>query len=793
MLSPWTKSTTSIVSPFHNRRRGVVGFNPSALFALAEPGVWYDPSDVANLAWRRNLLTWTEQFDNAAWVKTGSTVSANTSASPIGGLTADTLVESAAGGEHFTFQQLSKAAASLTYTYTAYFKAGSGSRNFGLGITDGTTGGYAAIFSTSGSVVASSQAVGSVTGWTFISSSVSADLGGGWYRASLIVSTNTAARVDAVCYLVDGTNRIYAGNGTSSVLIWGAQLELGSVATDYQKITDVNTEVIERFPTATLYQDTAGTTPVTTPGQTVALALDKSKGLVLGSEQSPVLSAYDTVLTGTWAASGANYIFTDTAGGQSRPGVQWPSISLVSGWYQLVVVVAAITGATQIRADGLGAADQLLNVGTNYRIVNVTSTSRPRFRLEDLSTTIGDGFTITSISVKELPGFHATQATTASRPTYGIVPLGGRRNLLTRTEEFGTSPWIKVGAQSVTSDAAVAPNGTTTAEKLIPSSASDLQAIYQGQTFSAVTYTASVYAKAAEYSWLFVRVDGVSNGYVFFNLSSGTIGTQETGRTGSISSQGNGWYRCTVTWTSTGGTGNVLIGASNANATPVFAGNGTSGILVWGAQLETGSTATAYQRVGSAFDVTEAGVASLSYLFFGGEGPPNDARWLVTPTITPGTDKVQVFAGVRKLSDAAQAFLVEHSASVAANNGTFGLQAPSGPAVPSYLWTSKGTLRADPVTNNFAAPVTNVITALGDISGDLATLRVNGTQEAQSTADQGTGNFLAYPLYIGRRGGTTLGFNGQIFSLIVRFGTNLDAGTITSTETWVAGKTGVTL
>ena len=36
--------------------------------------------------------------------------------------------------------------------------------------------------------------------------------------------------------------RAYVGNGTPSVYVWGAQLELGSVATDYQKITDWTSE-----------------------------------------------------------------------------------------------------------------------------------------------------------------------------------------------------------------------------------------------------------------------------------------------------------------------------------------------------------------------------------------------------------------------------------------------------------------------------------------------------------------------------------------------------------------------
>ena len=63
----------------------------------------------------------------------------------------------------------------------------------------------------------------------------------------------------------------------------------------------------------------------------------------------------------------------------------------------------------------------------------------------------------------------------------------------------------------------------------------------------------------------------------------------------------------------------------------------------------------------------------------------------------------------------------------------------------------------------------------------------------RSTGDQGTGNFLAYPLYLGRRGGTTLPFNGFVFGLITRFGPNLNAPTITNTEIWVGDKTGINI
>ena len=69
-------------------------------------------------------------------------------------------------------------------------------------------------------------------------------------------------------------------------------------------------------------------------------------------------------------------------------------------------------------------------------------------------------------------------------------------------------------------------------------------------------------------------------------------------------------------------------------------------------------------------------------------------------------------------------------------------------------------------------------------------MRINGTQVAETLTDQGSGNYLAYPLYIGRRAGTFFPFNGNLFSFLVRFGANLTTDQITDTETWVNGKTG---
>ena len=105
------------------------------------------------------------------------------------------------------------------------------------------------------------------------------------------------------------------------------------------------------------------------------------------------------------------------------------------------------------------------------------------------------------------------------------------------------------------------------------------------------------------------------------------------------------------------------------------------------------------------------------------------------------------------------------------------------------MWRSYGTVLVDVTASPFAAPITNVTTGIGNISGDIATLRVNGVQAATSTADQGAGNFGNYPLFIGRRNNASLPFNGRLFSLIVR-GAASSVTEIADTELWVNARTG---
>jgi len=758
------------LSPFGSWHTGRRVFNPLSLFANGEPGVWFDHTDSANLDWRRNLLTFTEQFDNAAWVKqtagagSAPVVTANAALAPDGTMTADRVVFTLPSGavvgdisqliQNFNFT-------ATTHTGSIYIKSNTGlPQNIVVLLQN--------------SQVAT---VTATTEWQRVSGS----------RLTSAVSSNFGLRARGT-FTAD----------TVDLLVWGAQLELGSTATEYQRITDVSTELRERFPKTTTFTDTAGTTPATV-GSAVALMLDKSKGLV-----DPVVNGTFATNVDSWIASTANVSAAWSSGRieVTNNGAGWvyqevPTVIGQTYTFFANFVTKAGGGRVFVGSSiGNFSIGGAFNAGA-FSLSFTASSSSIFISLGDSSA--GTGVVNVYDDIKLIPGFHATQAVLSARPILGRVPASGRRSLLTRTEEFENPVWGNVaGVVNVTPNTTIAPDGTLTADKLVPAAATNWQVKRQGVTVAAGAYTFSVYAKEGEPGVrleLFVSGVGGSRGAVF-NLNTGAVVAASASVQTSVSSLDvYGFRRYSLTLTAGSGAAGFDVRVTEASTVDThMTGDGVKGIFVWGSQLDPGNVATPYQRVGSTFDVTEAGKADLYHLVFDGTDD-----WLVTPTITPGTDKAQIFAGVRKLSDAAAGMLVEHSANYNTNAGSFFLTAPNSTgAAGNYAAASRGSagLNAGHVASSatLLAPISNVVTATHDIAGNLSAIRANGAASGTNgTASKGTGNFLAYPLYIGRRAGTSLPFNGHLYSLVVRFGANLDAGTISATERYVGGKTGVVL
>jgi hypothetical protein len=190
--------------------------------------------------------------------------------------------------------------------------------------------------------------------------------------------------------------------------------------------------------------------------------------------------------------------------------------------------------------------------------------------------------------------------TRASSGTYvdsqGVIRTA-TTNLLLRSEEFQTT-WAATRA-SVTANSIVAPDGSLTADKITEdTTATATHLLAQTGTLISIVgsrYTYSVYAKADGRNWI-VLSPGSTWGYAWFDISAGAVGTVIDGggaTTASITNVGNGWYRCVVSATAVDARGlQVLL--ANANNVVTYTGNGTSGIYLWGAQLEQASTVGEY-------------------------------------------------------------------------------------------------------------------------------------------------------------------------------------------------------
>lgn len=215
----------------------------------------------------------------------------------------------------------------------------------------------------------------------------------------------------------------------------------------------------------------------------------------------------------------------------------------------------------------------------------------------DASTVTLNGSTVSQWSDKSGNGRNATQSTAASQPAYAALP-----NLLVWSEQFQQAAW-QLNAATIQANQTTAPDSTLTADKLLDSTVNT--AHYTLQFFPAVTgatYTFSVYAKAAERSFIGVQFGstGFANEGIAVNLTTGATQFYNGGTIGSALDVGNGWWRIQVSATATGTGGGVLISVNNAQASQFYAGTGTSGIFIWGAQINEGVGATTYQRTESA-------------------------------------------------------------------------------------------------------------------------------------------------------------------------------------------------
>jgi hypothetical protein len=751
-------------------RAGMLTFSPASLFASNEPGVWYDPSDTSTL------------FQDAA------------------GTTPVTAVEQPVG------LMLDK------------------SRGLVLGPELVTNGDFS----------------DGTTGWTTFVSGAALTASGGFGTLQSTAGANIQDRsVYQELSLVSGrfyriSGRIWSTDAFAVAVQSSTTASSGSIAATFgtSSSTANNFSVVFVATTTTMYLQfrNVGGGQVSYFDNISVRELPGNHAFQTTSTSRPVLSARYNLLTKTEQ-------FDDAAWTKSNSFVQTNlllrSQEFDQSPWQFVGVPVPTTSdgapdgtstANVLTANGVSTqhycfqpqattnAQRVYSVfakaGTNNFFQIWGGADVNSFANFDLSAgtvgTVGSNFTASIVSVGN--GWYRCIVTTSSSIlnswANGIVTSASasrnETNTLTTTVILwgaqlvqGTTP----GDYKATYAAAAAVGytdiyGQPFAQKLVENSSGTTHYTHQVLLpISGTAYTLTVYAKAAERSTLWLG-NGVSGGgRLGYNLVAGTVvdGTTSTSN-GSITPVGNGWFRCSLTVTANATTaGQIQIGMTNAADAAVisYTGDGTSGIYIWGAQLIVANQADLpYQRVNTSTDY-DADPTKFPYYL---KGDSVSGRAMVTNTITPGTNKVQVFAGVRKLADGSQQVIAETSASLVSNNGTILLEAPRSGAL-DLAFTSKGTT-AVTVSQGLQAPKTAVAAAVADIAAPLTSIQTNGNATIQSILSQGTGNYGAYALNLFARNQNSLYFTGNLYSLIIRFGSNLPPETIEAVSKYVNNKTG---
>lgn len=205
----------------------------------------------------------------------------------------------------------------------------------------------------------------------------------------------------------------------------------------------------------------------------------------------------------------------------------------------------------------------------------------------------------------------------------GLLIEESRTNLLLYSEDFTNAAWTK-SSMAVTADAGSSPDGATGADKLVPANGSSLTACSVRGTVTkaatATSYTYSIFASAAEFNRIRVFAnDGATtanSASATISLADGSIVTAAaasgtfTNASVAVTPFAGSIYRICLTFTSS--TETTLHCRAYVFDSVATTGNGTSGIYVWGADLEEGTYATSYKPTASASFTRAAETAKIS-------------------------------------------------------------------------------------------------------------------------------------------------------------------------------------
>lgn len=592
-----------------------------------------------------NLALQSQTFDNATWAAiSAKNVVANTDVAPDGSFTADTLTDNSAAAFQGIRQLIAVANDSVSRVISVHVKKTSGgtSPTFGL-----------AISYSGGTPVSSTPRFNTDTGQVLFGSGFVSDNGNGYWRFYTALANNSTGNTNLNFDIYPATAANGSGidvvTATGSAVIWGAQMEVGTVPTGYGVTTTVANSAARAFYEAcpagsvgkSLYVN--GTVSPTLPYASMPDSVSVSvtgdldmRALVapdsyVPSVTRPLISKLRTLgqYSYDWAInSSARFRFRYSPDGTAiRIADCTAAIPFADNFIGGVrVTYTAATGAvlfytstdwinwTQLGAQVNLTAGQIFDGTDNVR-VGFDGLSTTSFNGNIYRAQIYNG--INGTLVADFNPANTTQGATSfvssstgetwtingsayvyGTPGYrGYLPEVTATNLCLQSETFDNAAWAKASS-TVTANALYSPDGVLTGDTLTATAANGLITQTIVKAAAATQYTQSLWCKSGSRTTgiIYLCSDaGLANGYsITFNTVTGVVGAPVARGAGWSAASSmvivypNGWFRFILTATSD--TVAAVVPAVGHDAGAV---NGDT-LNIWGIQLETGGVASTY-------------------------------------------------------------------------------------------------------------------------------------------------------------------------------------------------------
>lgn len=212
-------------------------------------------------------------------------------------------------------------------------------------------------------------------------------------------------------------------------------------------------------------------------------------------------------------------------------------------------------------------------------------------------------------------------ANVARVTTKGIWVEAAATNLILQSQTLDNAYWTTSGS-SVVPNGGTAPDGTATADYVLPSAATIPHLISTGNvTVATSSYAVTVYVKPNGYYKFGIREGAVTGAYATWDLRGAGAVIAVSGATGYVQALTGayaGWYRVTMVYAASAGVHlyqNFVMDGGYLSGSPLaysYLGDAVSGAYVWGAQAETGARPTTYVPTVAATVTRNVEVISLA-------------------------------------------------------------------------------------------------------------------------------------------------------------------------------------